>query len=107
MGSTIPSFEVLNNANRFEDFELMLHNTEIQVALSYNLLILDDGVILVTPSDVLVDALGVVRHSTDEVWQRDTPEWTSDAEPKEAFKQFRDMLVEIENRNEELNKNML
>ncbi|KAF9610733.1 hypothetical protein IFM89_024583 [Coptis chinensis] len=39
--------------------------------------------------------------------QRDTPEWTSDVESKEAFKRFRDRLVEIENRIEKLNKNML
>lgn len=45
------------------------------------------------------------RHSTDEVYlgQRDTPEWTSDAEPLEAFERFGSKLVEIERRIEERN----
>ncbi|KAK4482877.1 hypothetical protein RD792_010050 [Penstemon davidsonii] len=40
------------------------------------------------------------RHSTDEIYlgQRDTPDWTADKEPKEAFKQFSAALVEIETR---------
>ncbi|XVE66008.1 hypothetical protein DITRI_Ditri08aG0047100 [Diplodiscus trichospermus] len=40
------------------------------------------------------------RHSTDEIYlgQRDTPEWTSDAEPLAAFERFRKKLVEIESR---------
>ncbi|XP_027353567.1 probable linoleate 9S-lipoxygenase 5 [Abrus precatorius] len=40
------------------------------------------------------------RHSSDEVYlgQRDTPNWTSDMEPLEAFDQFGKKLVEIEER---------
>uniref|UniRef100_A0A0D9VXV1 Lipoxygenase n=1 Tax=Leersia perrieri TaxID=77586 RepID=A0A0D9VXV1_9ORYZ len=40
------------------------------------------------------------KHSSDEVYlgQRDTPEWTSDAKALEAFRRFRDRLVEIEGR---------
>uniref|UniRef100_A0A5B7BRB5 Lipoxygenase n=1 Tax=Davidia involucrata TaxID=16924 RepID=A0A5B7BRB5_DAVIN len=40
------------------------------------------------------------RHSSDEVYlgQRDSPEWTSDAQPLQAFERFRTELVEIENR---------
>ncbi|CAL4953286.1 unnamed protein product [Urochloa decumbens] len=39
-------------------------------------------------------------HSSDEVYlgQRDTPEWTSDAKAKEAFKRFGTRLTEIEKR---------
>ncbi|KAG0548029.1 hypothetical protein BDA96_01G131300 [Sorghum bicolor] len=38
------------------------------------------------------------KHSSDEVYlgQRDTPEWTSDARAKAAFKRFSDALVAIE-----------
>ena len=38
------------------------------------------------------------RHSTDEIYlgQRDTPEWTSDAEPLAAFEKFGNKLREIE-----------
>jgi len=38
------------------------------------------------------------KHSSDEVYlgQRDTPEWTSDAKAKAAFKRFSDALVAIE-----------
>ena len=38
------------------------------------------------------------RHSTDEIYlgQRDTPEWTSDAEPLAAFEKFGYKLREIE-----------
>ncbi|KAL4642503.1 hypothetical protein ACB092_02G023500 [Castanea dentata] len=38
------------------------------------------------------------RHSTDEIYlgQRDTPEWTSDAEPLAAFERFGNKLKEIE-----------
>ncbi|XP_010277584.1 PREDICTED: probable linoleate 9S-lipoxygenase 5 [Nelumbo nucifera] len=45
------------------------------------------------------------RHSSDEVYlgQRDTPEWTTDAAPLEAFERFREKLVEIENRIREMN----
>lgn len=40
------------------------------------------------------------RHSSDEIYlgQRDTPHWTSDTEPQEAFQRFHDKLVEIEGR---------
>ncbi|CAM0875295.1 unnamed protein product [Alopecurus aequalis] len=40
------------------------------------------------------------KHSSDEVYlgQRDTPEWTSDAQALEAFKRFGTRLVEIEKR---------
>ncbi|OMP05818.1 Lipoxygenase [Corchorus olitorius] len=40
------------------------------------------------------------RHSTDEIYlgQRDTPEWTSDAEPLAAFEKFGKKLIEIEGR---------
>ncbi|XP_030534865.1 probable linoleate 9S-lipoxygenase 5 isoform X2 [Rhodamnia argentea] len=39
-------------------------------------------------------------HSTDEVYlgQRDTPEWTADAEPLEAFERFGKKLGEVEER---------
>ncbi|RZC94118.1 hypothetical protein C5167_016812 [Papaver somniferum] len=49
------------------------------------------------------------RHSSDEVYlgQRDTPEWTSDKAPLEAFKQFGDKLIEIENRIIEMNENKM
>lgn len=45
------------------------------------------------------------RHSTDEIYlgQRDTPEWTSDAEPLAAFERFREKLITIENRIIEMN----
>ncbi|KAK6130263.1 hypothetical protein DH2020_035995 [Rehmannia glutinosa] len=40
------------------------------------------------------------RHSTDEIYlgQRDTPYWTTDNQPLEAFKRFSAALVEIETR---------
>ncbi|CAK9161112.1 unnamed protein product [Ilex paraguariensis] len=40
------------------------------------------------------------RHSSDEIYlgQRDTPEWTSEAEPREAFDRFGRNLIEIEGR---------
>ncbi|XP_041020069.1 probable linoleate 9S-lipoxygenase 5 [Juglans microcarpa x Juglans regia] len=40
------------------------------------------------------------RHSTDEVYlgQRDTPEWTLDAQPLEAFDRFGKKLADIEDR---------
>ncbi|KAJ7980061.1 Lipoxygenase [Quillaja saponaria] len=46
------------------------------------------------------------RHSTDEIYlgQRDTPQWTSDAEPLAAFERFGNRLMEIENRIIEMNK---
>ncbi|CAN4092979.1 unnamed protein product [Withania somnifera] len=39
-------------------------------------------------------------HSSDEIYlgQRDTPEWTSDSQPRHALERFRVKLVEIENR---------
>ena len=45
------------------------------------------------------------RHSTDEVYlgQRDTPDWTSDKEPLEAFERFGQKLIDIENRIIEMN----
>lgn len=45
------------------------------------------------------------RHSTDEIYlgQRDTPEWTSDAEALGAFERFREKLMTIENRIIEMN----
>ncbi|GMY27436.1 probable linoleate 9S-lipoxygenase 5 isoform X2 [Fagus crenata] len=45
------------------------------------------------------------RHSTDEIYlgQRDTPEWTSDAEAIAAFEKFGNKLQEIENRIIEMN----
>ena len=38
------------------------------------------------------------RHSSDEVYlgQRDTPEWTTDAEPLKAFARFGNKLDEVE-----------
>ncbi|KAI3996077.1 hypothetical protein MKX01_007183 [Papaver californicum] len=49
------------------------------------------------------------RHSSDEIYlgQRDTPEWTSDTAPLEAFKQFGAKLVEIENRIIEMNQSKM
>lgn len=46
------------------------------------------------------------RHSTDEIYlgQRDTPEWTLDAEILAAFERFGKKLIEIENRITEMNK---
>ncbi|KQK02031.1 hypothetical protein BRADI_3g59942v3 [Brachypodium distachyon] len=37
-------------------------------------------------------------HSSDEVylWQRDTPQWTSDERAKQAFQQFSEKLIRIE-----------
>ncbi|XP_040987357.1 probable linoleate 9S-lipoxygenase 5 [Juglans microcarpa x Juglans regia] len=45
------------------------------------------------------------RHSSDEIYlgQRDTPEWTSDAEPLAALESFQNKLMEIENRIIEMN----
>ncbi|XVF63141.1 hypothetical protein PTKIN_Ptkin09bG0065000 [Pterospermum kingtungense] len=45
------------------------------------------------------------RHSADEIYlgQRETPEWTSDAEPLAAFERFGKKLIEIENRIMERN----
>uniref|UniRef100_A0A0E0D125 Lipoxygenase n=1 Tax=Oryza meridionalis TaxID=40149 RepID=A0A0E0D125_9ORYZ len=52
----------------------------------------------------LVEVLS--RHSGDEVYlgQRDTPEWTSDASAKEAFRRFGDRLVGVEARIAEMNR---
>ncbi|CAK9168024.1 unnamed protein product [Ilex paraguariensis] len=46
-------------------------------------------------------------HSSDEVYlgQRDTPEWTTDAEPLEAFGRFGKKLEGIEDRITEMNNN--
>ncbi|GKV42758.1 hypothetical protein SLEP1_g50132 [Rubroshorea leprosula] len=46
------------------------------------------------------------RHSTDEVYlgQRDTPEWTTDAEPLAAFDRFRKKLAEIEHKINDRNE---
>ncbi|KHN20224.1 putative linoleate 9S-lipoxygenase 5 [Glycine soja] len=40
------------------------------------------------------------KHSSDEVYlgQRDTPDWTSDAEPLQAFEKFGKKLADIEER---------
>nr|AHX56188.1 lipoxygenase [Diospyros kaki] len=40
------------------------------------------------------------RHATDEIYlgQRESPDWTSDAQPLEAFERFRMQLVQIEHR---------
>ena len=45
------------------------------------------------------------RHYTDEVYlgQRGTPDWTSDAQPLEAFKRFGEKMIEIEKRIMERN----
>ncbi|KAA8536874.1 hypothetical protein F0562_029352 [Nyssa sinensis] len=45
-------------------------------------------------------------HSADEVFlgQRDTPQWTADSKPLEAFKEFGEKLEEIEERIERMNK---
>ncbi|KAI8561386.1 hypothetical protein RHMOL_Rhmol04G0335000 [Rhododendron molle] len=46
------------------------------------------------------------RHASDEIYlgQRDTPEWTTDAQPLEAFDRFGKKLVEIEERILERNE---
>lgn len=46
------------------------------------------------------------RHSTDEIYlgQRDTPEWTSDAEPLAAFERFGSRLRGIETRINQMNQ---
>ncbi|EEF49838.1 probable linoleate 9S-lipoxygenase 5 [Ricinus communis] len=48
------------------------------------------------------------RHSSDEVYlgQRDTPEWTTDSKPLEAFKKFGKKLEKIEDRIIEMNKDV-
>lgn len=45
------------------------------------------------------------KHASDEVYlgQRDTPEWTSDEVPREAFQRFGKRLAEIEERIVEMN----
>ncbi|KAH6816455.1 PLAT/LH2 domain-containing lipoxygenase family protein [Perilla frutescens var. frutescens] len=47
------------------------------------------------------------RHSTDEIYlgQRDTPDWTTDNQPLEAFKRFSEALIDIETRITDRNKN--
>lgn len=65
-----------------------------------------DGVLLKTITSQLQTILGVSlieilsRHSSDEVYlgQRDTKEWTSDGKALEAFREFGERLVEIENK---------
>ncbi|KAJ4826150.1 hypothetical protein Tsubulata_050128 [Turnera subulata] len=46
------------------------------------------------------------RHATDEVYlgQRDTPEWTADAKPLQAFEEFGKKLVKIEEKIIEMNR---
>ncbi|XP_042499603.1 probable linoleate 9S-lipoxygenase 5 isoform X2 [Macadamia integrifolia] len=71
-----------------------------------------DTTLLKTITGQLQTLLGVSvveilsRHSSDEVYlgQRDTPEWTSDAEPLEAFQRFRNKLMEIEKRIMKMNE---
>ncbi|KAI5566441.1 hypothetical protein BDE02_13G020300 [Populus trichocarpa] len=48
------------------------------------------------------------RHSSDEVYlgQRDTPEWTADKEPLEAFEKFGKKLAVIEDRMFDMNKDV-
>ncbi|KAJ6694316.1 hypothetical protein OIU85_005039 [Salix viminalis] len=48
------------------------------------------------------------RHSSDEVYlgQRDTPEWTADKEPLEAFKKFGRKLEVIQDRMFDMNKDV-
>lgn len=49
------------------------------------------------------------RHSTDEIYlgQRDTPNWTTDNQPLEAFKKFSAALIDIETRIMDRNKNRM
>ncbi|XP_042491469.1 probable linoleate 9S-lipoxygenase 5 [Macadamia integrifolia] len=64
-----------------------------------------DTVFLKTITSQLQTLLGISlieilsTHSSDEVYlgQRDTPNWTSDTEPLEAFEEFGKRLVKIEN----------
>ncbi|KAL2229895.1 probable linoleate 9S-lipoxygenase 5 isoform X2 [Sesamum indicum] len=46
------------------------------------------------------------RHSTDEIYlgQQESPDWTADAHPREAFERFSAALVEIESRITDRNK---
>ncbi|XP_047315788.1 probable linoleate 9S-lipoxygenase 5 [Impatiens glandulifera] len=70
-----------------------------------------DKILLKTITAQLQTLLGVSlieilsRHSSDEVYlgQRDTPEWTKDVEPLEAFDKFGKKLVEIEKSIVEMN----
>ncbi|KAL3538117.1 hypothetical protein ACH5RR_001483 [Cinchona calisaya] len=70
-----------------------------------------DKVFLRTITAQLQTLLGVSlieilsRHASDEVYlgQRDTPEWTKDSEPLEAFEKFGKTLAEIEERITQLN----
>lgn len=72
-----------------------------------------DRVFLKTISNKLQTLLGISliellsRHASDEVYlgQRDTPEWTSDTVPLEAFEKFGKKLVEIEDKIIERNDN--
>ncbi|XP_043721257.1 probable linoleate 9S-lipoxygenase 5 [Telopea speciosissima] len=73
-----------------------------------------DTVFLKTITSQLQTLLGISlieilsRHSSDEVYlgQRDTPEWTSDAAPLQAFERFGKKLVQIENRIIEMNNDI-
>lgn len=70
-----------------------------------------DQVFLRTITPQLQTLLGVSlieilsRHSTDEVYlgQRDTPHWTADAEPLDAFQKFHKRLLDAENKIKERN----
>lgn len=70
-----------------------------------------DQVFLRTITPQLQSLLGVSlieilsRHSTDEVYlgQRDTPHWTADAEPLDAFQKFHKRLLDAENKIKERN----
>nr|BAH57745.1 lipoxygenase [Actinidia arguta] len=55
----------------------------------------------------LIESLS--RHASDEIYlgQRDTAEWTSDAQPLDAFKRFGMKLIEIENRITDRNNNKM
>lgn len=71
-----------------------------------------DVVLLKTITPQLQTLLGVSlieilsRHSTDEIYlgQRETPEWTSDAEPLRAFERFGARLREIETSITQMNQ---
>lgn len=71
-----------------------------------------DGYFLKTITAQFQTLLGVAliellsRHSSDEVYlgQRETPHWTSDADPIAAFERFGSKLVEVEKRITERNE---
>lgn len=74
-----------------------------------------DRAFLKTSTSQLQTLLGITlieilsRHSSDEIYlgQRETPEWTSDSVPLEAFKRFSEKLVGIESRILEMNENII